>query len=366
MTLRLLERLDAAIAAADDPFARECLKARRACVLARQGQFAEARYALAGLRSQSQRLRKPLLTAWVALVEGQVEHFESLADTARERFAQARVLAIEAGDAGLQAEAAAWLAVAEFNANDPQSMAVHAAEALRLAPADGHVARARAALVVADALRYAGEDEAAQPWYGKVRQHAMAEGDTSLVSMLLHNVAAFRAGRIALDDALGQADRAEAQRVLLEAESTGNYDAGTGQGQLLSFVPLLRAQMLVVLERFEEAVVTIDAQLPKARAEGQIRREAMFLSDAAYCEVRLGRLPEAGKRLRLLQPLLPKVQEPDDQAAMHARLAVVARALGRDEAQVEHATLSAEALGRYRGEQQRWLQALDPVLHPGR
>jgi hypothetical protein len=359
---RLLERLDAEIALADDPFSRECLKARRAAALARQGSFPEARFALAGLRSQSKRLRMPLLAAWVALVEGQIEHCESLADTARGRFAQARQLAIEAGDPAMQGECAAWLAVSDFNANDPDAMARHAAEALLLAPADGHVARARASLVVADALRYAGEDDAAQPWYAQVRGHAMAEGDVSIISMLLHNVAAFRAGRIALDDALGNGNAVEAQRVLMEAESTGNYDAGVGHGQLLTMVPLLKAQMLVVVGRFEEAVSVIDAQMPRAREEGQTRRVALFLADAAYCEVRLGRHKDATRRMRLVQPLLAKVPEPDDQAAMHARFAVVARALGREETAADHEARAAESLARYRAEQQRWLGALAPVL----
>ena len=148
---RLLERLDAAIAAADDPFTRECLKARRAAALARQGLFPEARFALAGLRSQAARLRKPLLSAWVQLVEGQIEHCESVADTARSHFTQARQLAIEAGDAAMQGECAAWLSVADFNANDPEATATHAAEALTLSPPDRHVARARACLVVLDA-----------------------------------------------------------------------------------------------------------------------------------------------------------------------------------------------------------------------
>jgi hypothetical protein len=364
MSTRLLERLDAEIAREAEPFARECLKARRAAALARQGLFQEARFALAGLRSQSHRLRKPLLAAWVALVEGQIEHCESLSDVARERFAQALQLGQEAGDAAMQSEAAAWLSVSDFNANDPDAMARHAAEALRLATPDSHVALARASLVIADALRFAGDDDSAQPWYAKVREHAMAEGDVTLVSMLLHNVAAFRAGRIALDDALGRADPADAQRVLMEAESTGNYDAGVGHGQLVTMVPLLRAQMLVVLQRHDEAIATIDAQLPRAREEGQTRREALFLADAAYCEVRLNRLDEALRRLRQLQPLLSRVPEPDDQAAMHARLAVVARALGRDEAADQHAAASKAALARYEAEQRRWGNALKAALLP--
>ena len=98
---RLLERLDAQIAQAEEVFERECLKSRRAAVLARHGQFSEARFALAGLRSQSQRLRNPVLSAWVAFVDGLIEHCESLNPTARAKFRRAYDLAATAGDADL-------------------------------------------------------------------------------------------------------------------------------------------------------------------------------------------------------------------------------------------------------------------------
>jgi len=362
MVPRLVQQLDAAIAQAEGVFERESLKARRAAVLARHGSFAEARFALAGLRSQNQRLRNPLLAAWIALVDGLIEHCEALAPGAHEKFTRAHDLAEAAGAPALQAEAAAWLAVTDFNANDLPALVVHLAEALRLAPADGHAARARAALVAADAYRFAGNDAAAEPWYRCVRRHATAEGDVSLVSMLLHNIAAFRAGRISLDDALGGADREECQRVLLEVESTGNYDAGVGNGQLLAMVPLLRAQLLVVLGAFDEAIAVFDAHLPRARGEGQAHREARYLADAAYAEVRLGRLDEAARRLRLIQTVLPLLGEPDDLAAAHARLAVVTRALGRDDAAAAHEARSQEARARHADEQRQLAEALDAGL----
>ena len=169
---------------------------------------------------------------------------------------------------------------------------------MRVAPADAHAARARAALVIGNAWRIAGDDARAQPWYQRARCDSADEGDVSLVSILLHNLAAFRAGRISLDDAFDRADAAEAQRVLLEAESTGNYDAGVGNDKLMAEMPLMRAQLMTVLGRYDAAIALIDAQLPRARAEGQGRREARFLADAAYAEVKLGRLDEANKRLR--------------------------------------------------------------------
>ena len=361
---RLLDRLDAQIAQAEEVFERECLKSRRAAVLARHGQFPEARFALAGLRSQSQRLRNPVLSAWVAFVDGLIEHCESLNPTARAKFRRAYDLAASAGDADLHALCAAWLAMADFNASDVQATVAHAQEALRTAPADSHAARARAALVVASAWRVAGDDERAIPWYKVARQHAATEGDVSLVSVLLHNMAAFQVGRISLEGAFERADLADAQRVLLEAESTGNYDAGVGNAQLMAEVPLLRAQLMTVLGQYDAAIALFDAQLPRARAEGQVHREARFLADALFAEVKLGRLDEAARRLRAVSATLSVMTEHDDVATTHARLAAAARALGRPEQADAHASEAQAALERHRAEQRLWSEALAGVDFP--
>ena len=358
---RLIDRLDAQIAQAEEVFERECLKSRRAAVLARHGQFQEARFALAGLRSQSQRLRNPILSAWVAFVDGLIEHCESLSPAARAKFQRAYDLASTAGDPELHSLSAAWLAMADFNASDVDATVAHVREALRVAPADSHAARARAALVVASAWRVAGEDSRAIPWYKLARQHAAIEGDVSLVSVLLHNLAAFQAGRISLEGAFDRADLADAQRVLMEAESTGNYDSGIGNGQLVAEVPLLRAQLMTVLGQYDAAISLFDAQLPRARAEGQVHREARFLADAVFAEVKLGRLDEAAKRLRAITPVLPLMTEHDDIAATHARLAAVTRALGREQQADAHATQAEAALALHRAEQRRWADALAAV-----
>ena len=358
---RLLERLDAQIAQAEEVFERESLKSRRAAVLARHGQFAEARFALAGLRSQSQRLRHPVLLAWVAFVDGLIEHCESLSPSARAKFQRAYDLASTAGDAELHSLSAAWLSIADLNASDVDATVAHAREALRVAPVDSHAARARAALVVASAWRVAGDDERATPWYKMARQHAATEGDVSLVSVLLHNMAAFQVGRISLEGAFDRADLADAQRVLMEAESTGNYDTGIGNDQLMAEVPLLRAQLMTVLGQYDTAIALFDAQLPRARAQGQVHREARFLADALFAEVKLGRVEEAVKRLRAVNAVLSLMTEHDDIAATHARLAAATRALGKPEQADAHAAQAEAALKKHRDEQRRWADALSSV-----
>jgi ATP/maltotriose-dependent transcriptional regulator MalT len=356
---RLIERLDARIAQTEHVFERECLKSRRAATLARHGQFAQARFALAGLRSQSSRLRQPVLSAWVAFVDGLIDHCESLSPAARDKFRKAYELAAGTDDVGLQAEAAAWLANCDLNADDLEATVAHASHAIRVAPADAHAARARVALVLGNAWRFGGDDARAQPWYQRARQEAAAEGDVSLVSILLHNLAAFRAGRISLDDAFGRADVAEAQRVLLEAESTGNYDAGIGTHQLAAEMPLIRAQLMTVLGRYDEAIALIDAQLPRAREEGHAHREARLMADALHAEVRLGRLDEAAKRLRQVNALLPLTNQSDDLAVTHARLATALARLGRAAQAEAHRVLADEALARHVAEQRRWCDALE-------
>jgi tetratricopeptide (TPR) repeat protein len=356
---RLLERLDAEIARAEGVYERECLKARRAAVLARHGQFAEARFALQGLRSQSQRLKRPALGAWIALIEGLIEHFGALAPSARAKFQRAYELASGAGEPGLLAECAAWLSNSDLNANDPEATCAHAGEALRVAPADGHAALARATLVVANSWRVAGDDARAQPWYKRARHHAASEGDVSLVSVMLHNLAAFQVGRIGLEDAFGRGDTTDAQRVLLEAESTGNYDEGVGNDKLLAEMPLLRAQLLTVLGRHEEAIALVDAQLPRARHEGQAAREARLLADALYGEARLGRLDEAARRWRQVVAALPLITEADDIAATHARLAATAEILRRADDAATHRALAQEALVRHAADLARWTAALE-------
>jgi len=358
---RLLERLDAQIAQAEEVFERECLKSRRAAVLARHGQFAEARFALAGLRSQSQRLRHPVLLAWVAFVDGLIEHCEALSPTARAKFQRAYDQARATDDAELQSLCAAWLSIADLNANDMEATVAHAQEALRIAPPESHAARARAALVVASAWRVAGDDERAIPWYKAARQHAATEGDVSLVSVLLHNMAAFQVGRISLDGAFDRADLVDAQRVLMEAESTGNYDSGIGNDQLMAEVPLLRAQLMTVLGQYDTAIALFDAQLPRARAQGQVHREARFLADALFAEVQLGRMDEAVKRLRAVNAALSLMTEHDDVAATHARLAAATRALGKAEQADAHAAQAEAALQKHRDEQRRWAEALARV-----
>lgn len=362
MASRLVERLEVAIARADDPFRRECLKAERAAALARHGLLAEARFALNGLRVQSQRHRRPVLTAWVHLVDGLIDHFESLSPRAVQKFAKAREQALAAGDVSMQALAAAWMAAVCSNSDTLSVTLQHVVEALSLAGPHCHAARARASLVLADTYRVAGDDAQAQRWYTQTRLHASADGDGSMMSVLLHNLAAMRAARIGLDDAFGRAQIDDARQALIEIESVVNYDTGVGTNSLAAMVPVMKAQVFVVLSRFDEAVALFDAYLGRARQDGMGHREARFLADRAWSHQRCGRWPEAQRDARAATAAMPALQDSDDRAAVEGRMAALYLAAGREQQAAQHAALAQSAWQEHQQHQQQMRRQLDAAV----
>lgn len=359
---RLIERLDIAIERTDEPLKREYLKAERAGAIARLGLISDARFALAGLRRQNHRHKDMLLSAWINLVEGQVEHFETVAPSAIEWFQKALDCAQAAGNVPMQALASAWLANCASNAYDLPEMTRHISTALKLAEPDDHAARARVGLVLADAYRCGGDDAKSQAWYLRARVHASAYGDSAMISVLLHNISVMRSSQIALADAFGRADLEMARKALLEAESTANYDWGTGVASLTTMIPVTRAQLLVALSRFDEAARLFDAHMDRARREGIAHREARMLADRAWCHVRLGRVAEALVDTRAAEAGARHQRDADDRAAAYARLARIHRHAGRDTA-AEALQLEADsALAELQATQAALCQALDNAL----
>jgi tetratricopeptide (TPR) repeat protein len=362
MSSRLIERLDLAIARADQPVQRECLKAERGGVLARHGMLAEARFVLSGVRAQALRHRASQLSGWLALGEGLVEHFESMATRAHDEFQKAYAFGETSGDQRLQALGAAWLAIGCLNRSDLAGLQTHLGRAMALAAPDNHAAWSRLALVLADALRFAGDDDRSQTWYLKARGHAIAEADGSMMSVMLYNMAAMRSGSIGLDDAFGQADRDRALKSLIEGESTANYDSGRGHQSLTSMHALVRAQLLTVLERFDEAVVLFDGHLARAGQEGNVGREARFLADRAWCHARLGQIANALRDVRQSEAALPRNTDADDRAATHARIARVYQLCGQDTEVAIHQAHAEDALLEHRRCQQDMLAVMNAVL----
>lgn len=361
-TSRLIERLDGAIAACADPLKREYLKAERAGALARLGLLSDARFALTGLRAQNQRHKDALLTAWVHLVDGLIDHFDTIAPRAVEKFQRAYDTADAIGHGPMKALASAWLANCAFNASDYVALTRHLSDALSLAEADQHAAHARVGVVLADAFRCSGDDAASQVWYLRARTHASADGDTAMISVMLHNIAAMRSGQISLDDAFGKADADLARKALLEAESTANYDWGTGVSSLSAAVPVIRAQLLTALGRYDEAARLFDAHLERARREGMALRWPRLLADRAWCHAHAGRVAQATADVQVAEQAAADQPDADDRAAAFARLAGIHRLWGHDDMAQSLQARAEQAIAEYRDEQARMRGALEQAL----
>ena len=366
MASRLLTQLASRIAAAGDPVEAACLRAQRGIYLARQGKHEQAQAIVEAVRGEFGVRPNAEVTAWISLVEALIHFYSQPGPKALDRLKRAHALSRAMNHPVLVPLCAAWLAHLEFNANRMEAMLQYAVEALHLAQPQHHAALARVSLVIADAFHFAGRFDLAKPWYAAVREHALADGDDAMISAMLHNVAAFRASKTRLTDSYGEADMQEAARAMLEAESTGNFDIGIGTASLSWFVPLLRAQLLTVEGRYEEAIDLFSRNMASAESQGVARLLVSFLADSAWCKFKLSRPEDALKDARACIDVAANEDcDPDDLAASLARIAPILEAHGMsDEAALLRAR-SRESLEAHAEAQEELLKMLLKLLPDG-
>ena len=314
----------------------------RGIYLARQGKYEEAQSIVDALRGEFAARPNAEVTGWISLVEALIQFYSQPGPKALDRLRRAHALSRAMNHPVLVPRCAAWLAHIEFNAKRMEAMRQYAVEALRLAQPAHPAALARVNLVIADAFHYAGRFDLDKPWYAAVREHALAEGDDAMISAMLHNVAALRANQVRLADAFDEPQHEEAKRALLELESTGNYDFGIGTLSLALLIPPVRAQLLMALGRFADAVPLYSVTLDKQNTENLERREACFLAERALCLARIGQVEAARADVDAACARIANRADPDDIAAMHARVAEVLNQLGQRKRSAEHMGLAME------------------------
>ena len=361
-------RLDAAIAAAANPVEAQCLRAERAALLARQGQLEAAKAIIDELNTQLAWQPNTALRAWLALAEGLHGHYSALGRSAQTGIEQSYMLAQGLGAlTRLQALAAAWLANMAFANDEMPRMAALAREALDTALPEHHGARARAALVAGYAYHFAGDNTRAQPWYEASRRHAIAEGDETHLSALMHNQAWMRASQARLEllfnTAGSDAAHADAMsRALMGAESIGHYDAGVGTASLGSLVPMLRAQVLTAQAKWPQAMALFETHFDAALTDGLTRLAPCLLADRAWCEWHAGNARKAQALVAAAEQALAQPCDTDDRAMASARLAQVCTALGDNAAAERHRKSSQTHHATHREQQQQIVALLDQAL----
>ncbi len=349
---RLLARLDLEIRKALHPVDQACLRAERACQLARLGQADLARDEISALHAAFDRRSNPAVSAWLCLAEGCLTYFTSLSGTARDRIHRAHALSCAAQLPRLQALSAAWLAHMDYVFLDAEGMRQHVSEALRLVAPGDLSTISRACMVVGVAYHYAERLDLATPWYARARESASAEGDEATLSALVCNIAWHHANHAVQAALFGGDAIGHARRAMLGADATDNIDRWIGITALDTVVPMLRAVALSVLDDARGSLALYDAHLDKARRQGLGRMSANFLADMAWCRWRTddrdGALHDAQKSAAAVDPSM----HADDRAIAHARLAQIFRAAGQADAALHH-----EACARDDWRQHQRLQA---------
>lgn len=343
---RLIERLDHGINYGRIPNEIPFLRAERAVLLVRMGEFERARQDLDKVRRLPEAQTNAALSAWLWLGEGLADFFESVESRARDRVLRARALAASAKVPRIHALTAAWCAHLDFRAQDYAAMVSHAVESLQVADAANHGALARLCVVIAGAYHFAGREDLAQPWYTQARMSASAEGDGVTLSSVMYNMAALRVTWVRLDQVYGRSDAQAVQRALLGAESSSYLDRSVGAHALSVASWMLRAQILVGHGRHAEALTLYDQHWDEAQRSGLGASEGLYQADRAWCLYHLGRGDEARTAARSAASALMWATEIEERALAHAMLARTFELLGLADEAVRHA---------HQG-QQSWMQ----------
>ncbi len=326
---RLLAKLDASIAATHHPIDQACMRVERALLLARLGRHAEAAEVCTAVHAEFDSRADPRVSIWLALAEGLNDYYRNLSLAGRDRLRRAHAMAGAARLRPLQALAAAWLAQLDYVQHDPAALGRHLTEALAGSPADDHAVRARASLVLAQALHWSGDLAAALRWYSATREHAQAIGDDATLSALMHNAAWLRGvqARQAIWFAATAAGKPTEAAAM--ATSAVNLDRMIDSRSLASSLPLLGALLAVDRGDPVTALVALDEHRAGAAEQGLDRLSALFEADRAWC---LSLTGADGSRIReaasAAVDAMHRQAEPDDRAMTHARLARVFDALG--------------------------------------
>jgi hypothetical protein len=362
MKSRLLSHLDAAIAAASIPSEADCLRAERAGLLARQGQLTEARSVIASLQTQYGQNPHTKVNAWILLAEGLTSYFSDLGQAAHDKVRRAHAVSAAARDRRLHALAAAWLAHMDYTAYDLEAMGRRVREALQLADADHHSARARACLVVALAYHFGGRFESAQPWYAKARLHASAEGDEAMLSAIMYNMAGLLADQSRHAVMTGEQDTTMLRRAELSLQAAANLDALIGIASLDALVPLHRARVCTLQGQWAEAIGLYEAHFSDGLLQGLDRMRASLGADLAWCRLQLGQAEQAHRDAMAAQVAVAHDRDADDRAAAHHRLSQIFGQLGQADVAAKHREQAAADWQAHEQQQAAAIAAIEKAV----
>ncbi len=347
------------IAATDDPAELACKRAELAGHWARTGKLEQARNELAELRKENSPKPHIKLSICIHLAEGLIDYFGNVGGSRSDAIQRAHGLSQASGHKGLQALSAAWLAQWDYARLDMSALARHVKEALSLAAADEHAALARANLVAGEAFHFAGRADSAQPFYQRARSHALALQDDATLSALMHNMAWQQMMAMRQAVLTGGDTSQEGRRLLLNAESAGNFDKMRGDSGWVSLNAILLAQINSLAGLSPTALKLYESHLGALDDMGRLR--CYLFADIAWCQLREGLTEQAATYAERAGNCITADAHINDRAATHSLLAQVSRGLGDAPRASSHETEATELWSAHEKMQRETITLLDGI-----
>ncbi|TDM08283.1 MAG: hypothetical protein C4K60_02060 [Ideonella sp. MAG2] len=350
---RLLQRLDQAIARAELPLDRECLKAERVVAMARLGNLVEARIALAHLKAQAKRQTEPRLLGWLSFAEAiVVNRTDHTLAVIPHLCREAKQRAITAGDQALQFQASVALAGFDFHDARWEALADELMFALTIFPADEAPELARFDQLLGRAYSYAGKSDVASGYYKRAHRLAAGEGDTAMIGGIMADRTMYQTDALALEDAFGRGNPEAARRVKLEIDSFTNFNSGIGKADRQSWNSMFKSMLCVCLGQFEEASALLETHMRNAMAEGLGEHSAYFHAPRAWCLWHLDEKEAARRDMQIAKSTMHLMPDFDDIATTQARMARLLDLMGHSNEAALHRAEADLALARYRHSQE--------------
>lgn len=366
---QLLRRIDIELAVEHLPSKRGELLARRACYLARLGQFIESRELIEHTRNAFPTDSHPRVSIWVMLAEGVLYTFQDLSAQGRDRVMRAQVLATATRDRTLIAWTSAWHAHLLSECSDFAGMGRALEMAFRACSDDEHEAIARAGMVLANAYSTCGDRGRANHWYGAVRHHALEAGDQATIDALIYNKAAFAMAWLRTEACFFPVDELELKHIAGEISSARNYQDLIGIRAVNNFVDLWQSRLALLRGEFVNAISGLSTVREKGPFAAYNFDQAIIDLEIAYCHFKLGNTEQALELAASLHADLRRLHR-DEQVVAAWLLSQLADIVPEAEAKVESLIgMNLDgAKSAYRSEQRELravLQRFDNLSPPG-
>ncbi len=315
------KRLQSEAASASGLQERQLKRAELAAYQARIGSFDLARLEIDSLRKENSNQPFIKVSISIHIAEGLLCYFSGVGIVGNDSMERAYALSVAGDEIQLQAISASWLAQWEYTRFNFDALWRYVAESLRLAKPENAAAIARAHLVGAQALHFAGRADLSKDWYRRSHEIASRVQDDATVSAILHNTSWLQMLSIRQAVLSGVGTGSDGRQALLNAQSTANFDLLHGKSSWNQLKPLLQAQILSLVNKPEEALAIYLANVDEIYAAGRLRSN--LSADMAWCFLRQHRYGEALTWAHIAEAALSEITHLDDHAAAHSILSMV-------------------------------------------